>query len=34
VAAKVVVEQLGFIQLKCSNSMHLITVLRLMTGHW
>ncbi len=32
VAAKVVIKQLGFICLKRPNSMHLIVVLRLMTG--
>jgi hypothetical protein len=33
-AAKVVVEQLGFICLKRPSLMHLILVLRLMTGRW
>jgi hypothetical protein len=32
--AEVVVEQLGFIRLKRPNSMHLIVILRLMTGRW
>jgi hypothetical protein len=33
-AAEVVVEQLGFARLKRPEAMHMIVVLRLMTGRW